>query len=167
MNSNGNGNGNDWDIWDALENAQAPQSVMFGQVEFDIWPCVLVKGQGKVLFDPAVHDVSQRRISVGITLTLLPDRNGVSRTIERKMIAESAEWARIVLPSINALGLGRPRELNGKWVKATLVPTGRKYTTHGETGAEITRDATTFKFLAFYDSEAECKAARECVIWRF
>ena len=128
----------------------------FGQVQVDAYYCVLIKGQGKMLFDPAVHSADMRRTALDINILPLPGTTRDSRPIHRELIAESAEWSRIVLPSIKALGLPGPKALVGAWVRYQMVPTGRKYTDKS-TGAQ--KDATTIKFVAVYATEAECRAA--------
>jgi hypothetical protein len=127
----------------------------FGQVKTDVWPCALVKGQGKVPFDPAQHSPDERRIAIDITLAAWSSKGGVFQ-VERSMVAESREWARIVKPSLQAIGQNL-RGLNMAWVRVDLVPTGDSYrNSQGET-----KERTTFRFLAPYASEAECQEAME------
>lgn len=142
------------DVWDSAENPQLrTSSDYYGQVKIDAWPCVLVKGTGKLPFDPALHTEDQRRTAVDMMIIPLAEMN-VSWDVSRNLIAESREWASIVLPSIKSLGISL-RELNGRWAHVTLEETGQTYT--GRDGA--TRSRTTFKFLAVYNTEAECRAA--------
>jgi hypothetical protein len=127
----------------------------FGQVQTDVWPCALVKGQGKVPFDPSQHSPDERRIAIDIRLAAWNGK-GVVFQVERGMIAESREWARIVKPSLQAIGQNL-RGLNSTWVRADLVPTGDSYkNSQGEV-----KERTTFKFLATYATEAECHQAME------
>jgi len=143
----------DADVWEAAESAKELPKVYFGEVKFDLWFCVLEKGVGKVPYDPQQHKPGQRRTAIEISLTPLPSR-GLDFITERSLIAESRQWAGIVLPSIKALGLS-VKALNGKWAQYELVRTGRTWTnTEGETKYE-----TVPRFLAAYDSEAEAEAA--------
>ncbi len=141
------------DPFDAADNAQLQPMMNFGQCTVDTYFCILQKGVGKVPFDPAQHGADQRRTAITIEITPLTGMN-LSFTTKREMIAESREWAGIVLPSLKALGL-HPRELNGAWVKYLLEPTGRKYV--NLSGEE--KVATTFKFLEVYPDEAACERA--------
>lgn len=135
-----------------------PRSV-FGQINSDVWACALVKGQGKVPFDPVIHGAEERQVAIDIRITPLASapRNEI---IKREMIANSAEWAKTVLPSIKALG----RDLAGlenAWVRAELVPT-RTYTARD--GSQ--KQATTFKFIEIYADEAACEAAAAALFRR-
>lgn len=142
------------DPLDAASNATLPPRNYYGQIEVDAWFCVLERGKGKLVYDPQVHNVDQRRTAIRIALLPLPEQN-VPFALEREMIAESREWAGIVLPSLKALGITNLREANGKWAKMQQVPTGRTY--RNAKGEE--KEATTFKFLTLYPDEASCRAA--------
>lgn len=137
---------------DPLEaaNEVQPQSMhYFGQVLLSAWYCALVKGSGKVVFDPAQHD----KKFTAIDLTLAPTANSkATYTIERQYVAEFKEWAGTVLPSLHALG-SSPMAANGKWAHVEMVKTGT-YTKNGEV-----KDLTSPRFLALYASEQECEAA--------
>jgi hypothetical protein len=137
------------DVWESAENAEEPKRSFFGQVEFDMWFCALVKGQGKVPFDPSQH--KQRFTAIDMVISPLSS-SGATFNTERHLIAESKEWAGTILPSIKALGL-TPRELNQKWVHYELVKTG-SYTKNGEEKA-----LTTPKFLAYFNTEEEAEQA--------
>lgn len=142
------------DPMDSAFNASLAPRNYFGQVDIDTYYCVLEKGVGKVMFDANVHSLDQRRTSIEITVTPIPDMPRPD-PLSRQMIAESREWVNIVLASLKELGVSSLRDLKGKWAKVTFVPTGRKWTT--QDGEE--REATTFKFLAVYDTEAAAAAA--------
>lgn len=147
-------NGQSDDPFDSATNATLAPRSYYGQIQADAWFCALVKGTGKVPFDPAQHKPEQRCVAVDISLIPLPEQN-VRFDIRRETIAESREWAGIIWPSLKALGLSNAREADGKWAKMQQVPSGRKYRTSG--GEE--KEATTFKFLALYPNEDACRDA--------
>lgn len=139
-----------------------PTFSVFGQVQVETFFCVLqkkdeaagIKG-GKVEFDPNTHDIGSRLTAIKIAI--IPAIPGRGNT-DRELIAESAEWTKIVNPSIKALGPAwNLKGLHNQWVEAALVPTGRKY--KGADGAE--RDATTIKFVRVFQSEDACLAAAQ------
>jgi len=142
------------DPWDVAGSAKPQPRVYFGQVFTDLFFCVLQKGVGKVPFDATQHRLDDRRTSIKMDLQPLAS-SGLNFAIQRDMIAESREWAGIVLPSIKALGI-EPKAIDEAWVKAELVQTGQSYKRR-DTGEEVQK--TTFKFLAIYPDEAACEAA--------
>jgi len=143
------------DIWESVDNVELPIGTYFGKVNFDVWYCVLRKGEGAVPFDPQQHNVDERRTMVHIMITPLSSSRAQFLT-ERKCLAESREWAKIVLPSIKALGLKSARELENRWVQYVMQPTGRSYT--DKNGIE--KQTTIPKFLAVYESEEQAEQAR-------
>ena len=146
-------------LWNQAQNAQPPSSTYFGQVTFDLWACALVKGVGKVPFDSNMHKPEQKRTAIDIIITPLPSSN-VTFDVERSVIAESREWAGIVLPSIKALGI-EAKDLHEKWVRYEMVSTGRTYEAK-DAGGNLTgemRQATTIKFLAVYQTLEEAEVA--------
>ena len=143
------------DVWDAIDNPQVRAGVSdyYGQVKVDTFFCVLVKGTGKVPFDPQKHSADQRRTSIEIAMFPLPEMN-ISYDVSRNMLAKSREWAGIVLPSIKNLGISA-QGLNNQWVHLRTKSTGSTYTNkNGET-----RERTTFEFVALFQDEATCRAA--------
>lgn len=138
--------------WDRADNAQLPPKTYFGQVFTDASFCVLQKGIGKVPFDPQIHPEDQKRTSIKVEIVPLAAAN-LRFSVLRELIAESRDWAGIVLPSLRTIGV-KPSDLNEKWVQAELVSTGRTYEKNGET-----KELTTFKFLAVYPDEASCETA--------
>lgn len=145
----------EYDPFDAAMDAEAPSGVrtQFGEIQIDVWPCVLRKGEGKVPFDAGQHSTDERRTA--IDMILIPTKGDYN--IERKIIAESNEWAKIIKPSLRALNTDL-RGINGKFVQVQFVSTGRKYTDKNS-GEE--REYTTFKFIAVYPGLDECLAAAE------
>jgi len=138
------------DPWESADNPQLRAFDYWGVVTLSMYFAILQKGIGKVPFDPQVHSLDQRVTVIEILLSPLAEQN-VSRPPERSMIAESKEWAGFVLPSIKALGISA-RELNGKYVRAHMKPTGETYTKNDET-----KDKSTFEFLKIFPSEDECR----------
>lgn len=143
------------ELWNEVSTAELSPSVYFGKVNFDLWPCVLVKGQGAVVFDPNQHKPEDRRIQIEISITPLSSARKQFIT-ERKALAESRDWIKVTLASIKALGLQSAREVDNRWVQYVMEPTGRKYT--DKNGIE--RDNTMPKILAVYDSEEAAEAAK-------
>lgn len=140
------------DPWERAENPQQRSSEFWGQVEISLYNAVLVKGVGKAPFDPQQHKPEQLVTGIDIHIAPLAEQN-VSFQVSRSMIAESKEWASLVLPSIKALGLS-VRELNGKWARVGQKGTGSNYTNqNGET-----RERTTFEFIKVFATEDECRA---------
>ena len=142
------------DPFETASNAEPLRSVYYAQVQCDAWYCVLVKGTGKVVFDPNQHPIEQRRTALSISLATIPEQP-TNFPLVREMIAESPEWTKIVWPSAKVLGLASARDLNGKWAKVELTPTGDTY----KNKQGDTKERTTFKFQAFYPDEAACRAA--------
>ncbi len=142
------------DPFDVADNPPPPPPpVFYGQVQMDVWFCKLVKGQGKVPFNPNTDRIEERRTAVKVMLLPLPEQN-VTFDVSREYVAEFGPWPKITLPSIKNLGLSA-RELDGRWVKLEQVPEGRTYVNqNGET-----KESTTFKFLAVYPDEAACRTA--------
>lgn len=145
-----------YDPWDSAMNAQPRvyTNEVYGSATIEVEPVVLVKGVGKVPFNPGAHKEEERVTAISLSVTPLIDSK-FTDVITRDMLAESGEWTKITLPSIKALGVSGLRELNGKYVKAKLVPTGQKFT--GRDGAE--KEKTTFSFIAVYSNEQDCRAA--------
>lgn len=138
---------------DELDNPQVRQPEYWGEISIDAYYAVLTKGVGKEVFNPQIHSLDKRVTAIDMKLTPIAAM-GITFGVERGMIAESKEYAGIVLASIKALGIPA-KELNGKYVKLGYVPSGRTYIdkTSGET-----KDSTTFKFLKVFASQAECEA---------
>jgi hypothetical protein len=142
------------DPYESAANAKLAPRSYYGQISIDAWFCALIKGVGKVPFDPQQHDADKRCTAMDIIVTPIAEQQ-LNFELKREMIAESREWAGIVWPSLKELGATSPREVHNKWCKMQQVPSGRKY--RAKDGTE--KEATTFKFLALFDSEAECRAA--------
>ena len=142
------------DPFDTATAAGEFAGVFYGKLEVTAQHVILKKGVGKVPFDENIHDLKDRCTAVSILLNPI-DATGLTRLMTRDMIAESREFNNVVWPSCRDLGLKNLRELHYKFAKAEMANTGRKWTT--SEGEE--REATTFKFVAFYADEAECTVA--------
>src|SRR3990167_5240586 len=150
------------DTYDPWEAANAAQPIpdgpftVFGQVQADSWPAVLEKGAGKVRFDPQIHAIDKRVTAIEISVW----PTDVSRQpTKREMIVEGREWANVVKPSIAKLGTDL-RAMNGRFVEAQLVPTGRKYNSGVDAdGKPIQKESTTFRFVQIFPDETACIAA--------
>lgn len=147
------------DPFDSADNAVEPvfSKVFFGQNFFDIWFCALIKGQGKVPFDPQIHQPGQKRTSIGISIQPLAG-SSAQFPFERNLIAESREWTSFVLPSIKALGK-TVKELHGAFVQIEIVETGESYVDK----QGVTKNKTTAKYVAVYTNEETCRQAAETV----
>lgn len=146
--------------WDAAEEAKEPvfSNTIWGQVEANSWFCVLEKGIGKVEFDPQVHSADKRRTAVDVIIHPLPEM-GLQFDLARNMIAESREWAGIVLPSIRNIGLS-PKNLNGQWVKVKTVPLTDKngnVVTYTDNNGTL-KEKTAIEFLVVFPNEDACRA---------
>jgi hypothetical protein len=141
------------DPWARADTATwDPTFTVFGQAQIEVWTCALVKGAGKVPYDPALHgDNCYTAVQLAV-IPVVPGRE----TTERDLIAESREWTQLVNPSIRALGLNA-KQLHNQYVEAQLVPSGRKYTN----AAGEVRDATTFKFVRLFGDEQACFVAAQ------
>jgi len=148
------------DPWETAETAKEMvfSSVYWGQVEASSWYCVLEKGVGKVPFNAQNHSQDKRRTAIDLLVRPLPEM-GLTFDVSRGMVAESHEWAGIILPSLRDLGI-QARELNGKWVKAERVPLIDRLgnpTTYVDKQGQV-KEQTTIKFVAVFADEASCRA---------
>lgn len=145
-------------VADAWNSAMAPQEIaysndIYGQIEFDIWYCVLQKGIGKVVYDPQMHTPGQRRTVVSVNVSDLGGNN-----YKRDFIAEipTDGWAGVTLPSIKALGVTDLHAFNGSFVHVEMVKVGEYKKSDGTTGTR-----TAPKVLAVYKNADECGRAAQ------
>ena len=143
------------DIYSSADEAQLPTNTYYGQIDLNMWYCILVKGAGKVLFDETQHKMGQRCTAVDIAIIPIAQAP-LPFSLERNIIAESRAWISVTWPSLRDLGLSSSREAKGRWCKCVQAPTGRKWRDK-KTNEE--RQETSFKFLALYDSEEACVEA--------
>lgn len=141
------------DPFAAASAAGSGNRFYFGQVNVEAEFVALVKGQGKVPFDENSHKSDDRRTSVRFIFNPI-DAMNLSFLIDRDLIAESRTWSKIVWPSLKACDITNLRQIEGKYAKVELVPTGRTW--QGRNG---TMEETTLKFHAIYDTADACTAA--------
>ena len=153
----------DEQIYDAFDDATKAEVIeqeynYYGQLAVEAWSCALVKGQGKVPYDPQQH--KQKLTNVDMTLVPLSDM-GLSFNLERTgpsgMIVQFKDsgWADVTWASAMECGINHARELNNAWAHVTMAKTGKSYTKQDGTKVE----KTTFKILQIFASEDECRAA--------
>lgn len=139
----------------AVETAERGNFI-FGEVQVSAQFVVLQKGVGKSTFIDGTHSPQDRRTEVTFIVNPI-EQSGLTQLITRAMLAESAEWSRIVWPSLrDDCKVAQVREIDNKFVKVELVKTGRKWNDR-KTGEE--REGTTFKFHAVYQTLEACKSA--------
>lgn len=125
-----------------------PAYEIWGQAFVAVWKAALVKGEGKVPFDPTAH----KSMVYAIDLSIVPISEQTARVAERNLIQNSKEWE-MIQKSIKDLGAA-PSEIDQKYVRIAFEPTGETYTnSNGET-----KNKTFIKFLKVFKNEAECIA---------
>lgn len=142
------------DPWQAALEATEPPQIMFGEILLDLFFCALVKGEGRVLFDPTKHAPGQRRTCVKVGVYPLQE-TGLTFAVEREFIAEIANdgWLKVTLPSLRDLAVTDLKAVNGKYAQVELVKYG-SYQKDGET-----KEKTAPKVLVLYPDQATCLAA--------
>lgn len=144
-----------YDPYAAAMTATEQPRTTFGEItNVDVWPCVLVKGVGKQVYDPGQHSPSQRRTA--ITIAISPLRGNFE--IKRETLDIGKDWLQITLPSLRALGADL-RALKGKYCQVEQKPTGETYTS--KDGA--TKERTGLSFLAIFDTREQAEAAAEAL----
>jgi hypothetical protein len=125
-----------------------PAYEIWGQAFVAVWKAALVKGEGKVPFDPTVH----KSMVYAIDLSIVPITEQNAKHVERSLIQNSKEWE-MIQKSIKDLGAA-PSEIDQKYVRIAFEPTGETYNNaNGET-----KNKTFIKFLKVFKNEAECIA---------
>lgn len=136
----------------------------FGQITIvDDWDCALVRGAGKVPFDPAVH--TTRLIALKLQVTC-QTKDGGSYTLDQDDITSGSKHL-VTLPSLDALGVKvRPqlKALAGKYCEVVRVPTGKKYpakkdSADGKIKAGDMLPEQALKFLRLFDTAEQAQAA--------
>lgn len=130
----------------AVKDAENASHV-FGQMMVDAQFVVWKKGERIRAW---VEGESTENRTTQLTFRMNPlDLTGMTRMIEKQAIAIFSDWTRIIWPSLRDLGCKTPKEIEGKWAHAQLVP------------KQQDSPYTTFKFIAIYDNEADCIKAWE------
>lgn len=145
-----------YDPFDAAFNPPEPTQEYWGQATVSAWACMLVKGYGKLPYDPKTlaPDGSEPRRNTCIDLAVVPlAEHNLRFDLKRQMLAEFGEWVEITLPSLKALGVGSLQGVNGAWARVEMVKS-REYTN----AAGETKSATAMKFVKLFDSEEKCRA---------
>jgi hypothetical protein len=154
----------EFDPFASATNATEKSYDLFGKVEINAWACALVTGQGKVPFDP--NNASHKRLTA-IEVYVQP-LDGIEvkypKVWECDWIAEFPTWAKITLASIKHLlpNMGSVKEIHGLWARVARVdsldkPYAKKDAAGNPTGE--TARKKTFKFMEFFQTEDECRAA--------
>jgi hypothetical protein len=142
------------ELFDAVDKAEERKSSgrYFGQLAVDLWFCILRKGEGKILFDPAQHRAEERRTAIDLTLAPLATAH-FRNEIKRSIIAESNDWVKILRPSLLACNVDL-RNLNDRFVQIEMVSTRTYKDANG-----VEKTATTPKVVAVYADESACETA--------
>jgi len=131
----------------------------YGKLEASEQLVCLVKGVGRVPYDPSDPAQAKKRAHVAVTIAVhCEKRDGDPYTIGRTMLVEDKQqpdWRDVTLPSLEMLGVPSLDSLNGAWACVELVPVG---TWIGRDGIERTR--TAIKVVALFDTETAMHAAR-------
>lgn len=127
-----------------------PAFELWGQCFFSAWKAALVKGVGKVPFDPT--NPEHKNMVYAIDLSVVPILEQNAKLAERKLIQNSKEWE-LTQKSIKDLGVN-PSATDQRYVKITFEPTGETYTNkEGDV-----KNKTYVKFAKIFATEAECIA---------
>ena len=133
---------------DILDQPYTPrQFELWGQAFFSPRKFALVKGKGKVDFDPAVH----KDMIWGADLSIIPIEEQGARLAERTLLMIEKEWG-LIQASIVALGV-KVSEVDQQYVHVKFEPTGETYTN----AAGELKNKTYIKFMQVFPSESECK----------
>ena len=129
-------------------------------VTVDAWHCRLVKGQGKVVWDPSADSIDQRRTAIKIGVEITPKDSG-RYTVEREVLDTSPEWIKHTLPSLRKLELDL-RTLKGRWVQIKSRPTGQTYT---NSAGEV-KERSAIVFIEVYPDRETAQAAADAFFSR-
>lgn len=144
-----------YDPMDAATQAGERADVYFGRMEVTATYVAIQKGQRPQPWVEGMGDDSRR---TEVTFSLNPlDESGMTRLVERRALAESSEFTRIIWPSLRDLGVKHLREVSGKWARIEMVNTGRSW--QNKEGATV--HGSTVKFAALYDTQVDCVRAWE------
>lgn len=147
-----------YNVWDIVNNPPEQALDVYGQAKINAWPCMLVSGQGKLPYDSNARTPEGQpyRAYTAVDVSVDPlSESGMQFETKRSSLAEFGEWKDITWPSLKGLGILNAQEIEGKFVRIELVPTGRKYT--NSQGEE--REAKAIKFTHVFADRAACVAA--------
>lgn len=138
----------------AVSEAERPNYI-YGQLEASA-SFVMFANKKKVNWVDGQDDPKDRRTEVNILINPI-EETGFTNFFTRSVIcSNNNEWATIVWPSLrDECKVANLREADRKWVKVETVKTGRTYT--NRSGQTV--ENTTFKFVALYQTQADCVAA--------
>ena len=152
--------------WDEVNNPPEKTYDLFGKIEIKFWKGAFQKGtRGSVPFNPAIHEKSH--IAIDIYVQPLPEINiKYPRSLEFHGTNWEPAWAKIIIPSLKALGINDAREINDRWVRIAKVPDGGSYQRKDANGNLMVKpdgspdmvETTTFKFIRLFAGEDECRA---------
>jgi hypothetical protein len=145
------------DVWDMADHAKEPEYQFFGKVIFDIpWKAILEKGVGKRLFDPATDNADKAVLVIDAQIIPIPEQN-ITKEVKFSKLANSHEWAGILLPSIKSLGFNSIRDINNHYIRCAMVDSRQKRV--DENGNPTGEFWKTWKFVEVFADEAACRAA--------
>ena len=139
-----------------------PTNDLFGKLEAKEYICGLTKGLPE--FNPEIHQTPYTAIFM--YLQPLPEMDiKYPKWLECSWVAQFSTWQKITRPSIKAnypKPISTANELNTLWVRFTRVdslekPFPKKDDQGNPTGEMGVKK--TWKFVTFYTSEDECRAA--------
>lgn len=134
--------------------------VFFGEiVTLDSSAWKLVKGSGRILFDPTYDDPASKIRGIELVIEC-EKRDGSTYTIDtgrQPLLEIEAGWHKVLLPSIKKLGVPFSTLLH-KFVQVKRVATGETYVNKK---SQETKQKTGLQLVAVYDSKEAMSAARD------
>lgn len=151
-----------FDNQEAASEQPQGNGAFFGKVALSTYQMMrIAKGQPKVAWT-SQFPVDQAYAEYQLTCHFYK-KDGAVWEFKLKDLEFGSKW-KVTYRSLKALGVVKRidvKGLEGAYVHAKLVPTGRKYTVEDVDGEMVEREERTLSFVALYDNEAECKAARD------
>lgn len=149
------------DVFKRAMRASLDESThFFGHLEIDMFDCVLLKGQGRVPYDPTNPEHQQQRPNVAIELALHCEaKDGRVFSVKRSMLAEDRrqpDWVKITLPSLQRLKVASISDVHRRWAHVEIVKAGTYVDKEGQV-----KDRTAMRVLALFDTEEAMVQARD------
>lgn len=139
----------------AVEEAERPFT-MFGQLETSASFVMFVNSK-KVAWIEGQDNPRDRRTEVTMIINPIEESGLVNLSTKNVICSNNNEWATIVWPSLrDECKVANLREADRKWFKVETVKTGKTFVSK-KTGETVAN--TTFKFVAMFNTHAECAAA--------